>query len=58
MTLVCEKFKIDRCKYVKPFYYRNPNILKFRDLMNVSSKKHLLHLCLFIQIIIKAFKQS
>ena len=58
MTLVCEKFKIDRCKYVKPYYYRNPNILKFRDLMNVSSKKHLLHLCLFIQIIIKAFKQS
>ena len=58
MTLVCEKFKTDRCKYVKPYYYRNPNILKFRDLMNVSSKKHLLHLCLFIQIIIKAFKQS
>ena len=26
MTLVCEKVKIDRRKYVKPYYYRNPNI--------------------------------
>ena len=58
MTLVCEKFKTERIRYVKPYFYRNPNTLKFRDLMNLSNKKQLINLCLLIQIIIRASLQS
>ena len=39
MMLVCPYFKEDRVKYVMPYYYRNPNTLKFQQLMTSNNKK-------------------
>ena len=39
MMLVCSYFKEDRVKYVRPYYYRNPNTLKFQQLMTSNNKK-------------------
>ena len=33
VTLVCEYFRDVRKKYIKPFYYQRPNMMKFLDLM-------------------------
>ena len=53
MMLVCPYFKEDRVKYVRPYYYRNPNTLKFQQLMT-SKQKKLPRLCYYIQIINKS----
>ena len=34
--LKCELFSDDRRKYIKPYYYKNPNILKYNEIMNTS----------------------
>ena len=39
VTLVCEYFRDVRKKYIKPFYYQRPNMMKFLDLMTSVSKK-------------------
>ena len=51
--LVCKHFKESRSKYIHRYFYRNPNILKFEQLMSTTSKKKLKNLCLFIDIIMK-----
>ena len=51
MVLICTYFKEERSKYIKPYFYRNPNILKFQQLMNTSEKKILINLCFFVKII-------
>ena len=49
--MVCQKFKAERVKFLKPFYCRNPNILKCANLMNATSKNQLVQLCHFIKTI-------
>ena len=51
--LVCNIFKTERMKYIKPYYYRHPNTIKFSELMNTKNKKLLINLCIFIKLIIK-----
>ncbi|MCG7879466.1 MAG: reverse transcriptase family protein [Candidatus Thiodiazotropha endolucinida] len=53
MVLVCKLFQEERAKYVKPYYYRYPNILKFQQLMNSTNKKILLNLCKLVKTIMK-----
>ena len=45
-----------RQKYIKPYYYRNPNTLKLNSLMNHSNKTVVKNLCIFVQIIMKTVK--
>ena len=52
--MVCQKFKAERVKFLKPYYCRNPNILKFANLMNTASKHQLVQLCHFIKTIMKS----
>ena len=49
----CQKFKDERIKFLKPYYYRHPNVLKFSSLMNTTNIKQLTQLCYFIKIINK-----
>lgn len=49
--LVCEHFKEHRIKYIKRYYYRNPNTQKFKQLMNSENSTELKKLCYFIQAI-------
>ena len=37
VTLVCEYFRDIGIKYIKPFYYQRPNMMKFLDLMTCVS---------------------
>ena len=54
--LTCARFSEHRQKYIKPYYYRNPNTLKLNSLMNHSNKTVVKNLCIFVQIIMKTVK--
>ena len=51
--LVCKQFHESRTKFIKSYYYRHPNILKFEQLMNVTNLRELKRLCIFINLIMK-----
>ena len=54
--LTCKFFTDKRKQYIKPYYYRNTNTIKFNQLMNSSNKTVLKNLCAFTAIIMKTFK--
>ena len=45
-----------RASLIKKYYYTRPNIIKFQQLMNYKSVKHLKNLCKLINIITSYFK--
>lgn len=49
----CSQFKENRVKYLLPYYYQRPNILKLEQLMNTANLKQLKLLCYFIDAITK-----
>ena len=51
--LVCKQFHESRTKFIKSYYYRHPNILKFEQLMNATNLNELKKLCIFIYLIMK-----
>ncbi|MEW8547414.1 MAG: reverse transcriptase family protein, partial [Candidatus Thiodiazotropha sp.] len=55
-VMKCEFFKELRSQYIKPYYTRNINIIKFNELMNHKSKTVINKLCIFVDIIMKFFK--
>ena len=52
-VLVCKFFEVARKSFIKPYYFKYPNSLKFHDLM--SSKTNLIKLAKFIDLIMKQF---
>ena len=54
--LACENFKFDRKLYIKPYYYTNPNTLKFNQLMNTTNKQEMVKLSYFVEILLKTVK--
>lgn len=57
-VLECESVNEQRKEYIKAYYRRNPNTLKFHSLMNVDNKTSMYKLCLFIDIILKTIKDK
>ena len=57
VTLVCEYFRDVRKKYIKPFYYQRPNMMKFLDLMTSVSKKDRFRLMLFLKVVLKCMQK-
>lgn len=51
--LVCDHFKEERQKYLKPYYYNRNNTLKFNQLMNVTVIKDMRNLCFLIDSIVR-----
>ena len=41
ITLCCAKFDSLRGKYIKPYYYRRPSMLKFVELMSTENRRDL-----------------
>ena len=41
ITLCCAKFNSLREKYIKPYYYRRPSVLKFVELMSTENRRDL-----------------
>ena len=52
--LSCDHFQEHRSKYIPRFYYKNPNIIKFEQLMSITVPQKLKKLCIFIDIIMKS----
>ena len=55
-VLECKNLINERKKYVKTYYYRHPNILKYNLLINSEKKTELIKLCQFLDIIMKSVK--
>ena len=50
--LCCKELSVQRKQYIRPYYYKQPNIIKFAELMNVSNIRELKRLCTFVKIIL------
>ena len=50
--LICPHFSAQRSRYIDTYYYRRPNILKFKELLSSTSCTQLKRLCKFVQIVI------
>ena len=53
--LCCSYFASQRIRFIRPYSYRRPNILKFKELMTCTSPLRLKLLCIFIEILLKHF---
>ena len=51
--LICPEFESERKKYLKPYYYKRPNVVKYSEIMNTNNEKMLKQLCLFIDFLLK-----
>ena len=50
----CKFLASERKRYIKAYYFRQPNVIKFKQLMNVRNLKQLKNLCKFIKIILNS----
>ena len=57
VTLLREYFRDVGKKYVKPFYYQRPNIMKFLDLMANVSNKDRFRLLLILKVVLKCMQK-
>ena len=55
--LVCPFFNSKRKQYILRYYYTNPNVLKYRELLNEVSVSILENLSMFIKLLFKQFKK-
>ena len=55
---ICKYFDAQRKQYIKPNYFRRPNILKYKDLFSSKSQEKLSNLSKFVTIIMKEFKRQ
>ena len=50
VALLCNFLKNIREKYIKPYYYNRPNMIKFRELMNTPNSKERFSMMLFLKM--------
>ena len=55
---VCNRFEESRKLYLKPYYYKRPNILKYKELFSSKSPAKLAKLSKFVTIIMNEFKRT
>ena len=55
-VLKCDLFIDDRKQYIKQYYYRNPNVIKYNELMNTTNVVKLKKLAIFICKILKTVR--
>lgn len=48
----CILFTGERRRFLKPYYYNRPNVIKTHELMNNKNKQESLKLCKFIKCIL------
>ena len=48
ITLCCAKFDSLRVKYIKPYYYRRPSMLKFVELISIDNRRDIHRLMMFL----------
>ena len=52
----CTHFNAERTMYLKPYFYRCPNMLKFKELFSTNNRKALINLAKFVDVIMKSFE--
>ena len=52
---VCNHFKSERKNFLMPYFYKRPNIIKFKELLSTENENLLIKLSCFIKIIMKKF---
>ena len=55
-VLSCKHFLHLRKQFIKPYYYKHPNVLKYNELMNLKNGNKLKNLCIFIGILLKEIR--
>lgn len=50
--LICTHFREERAKFLRKYYFTNPNILKYSQLLNTQNLTQLKNLCLFIKVLL------
>ena len=50
VALICEYFKNIREKYIKPYYYNRPSMIKFIELMNTPNYKKRFRIMFFFKL--------
>ena len=53
--LECPFFLNERKKYIDPYYFSRPNILKYSHFLNITNESKLIRLSKFMKIIMKSF---
>ena len=52
---VCDNFISDRKKYLSSYFYKSPNIIKFKELFSSANSRKLVKLSSFVEIIMNKF---
>ena len=52
---VCDHFISDRKKYLRSYFYKSPNIIKFKELFPLANTRKLVKLSSFVEIIMNKF---
>ena len=55
--LICKHFDDQRKQLIRPYYYRSPNVLKFKELFSTKSSSKLTKLSKFVSLIMKEFNR-
>ena len=45
-------------KYIKPYYYNRPSMIKFIELMNIPNPKERFRMMLFLKIVLKRYAET
>ena len=53
---ICEKFTLERTRYIKEYYYKHPNIFKMTQLFESTDFKEMLDLAKFAEVLINYFR--
>ena len=53
--LTCPTLATERNSLLKPYYFRRPNILKYKELLNTRNKNTLSKLSKFVELIMSKF---
>lgn len=52
---ICDYFQLERKRFLRPYFYKRPNVIKFKELLSTNSVKQLINLSKFVDIIMKKF---
>ena len=55
---VCSHFNSERKQFLKPYFYKRPNMIKFKELLTTKNVKLLIKLSDFVKIIMKKFSSA
>ena len=58
VALICEYFKNIREKYIKPYYYNRPSMIKLIELMNTPNSIKRFKMMLFLKIVFKLYAET